>query len=168
MAVHFNGLALIYHILQFFFPHGNQGFLDAVLVAVAVETGFHLVVDNQIHIPQQQLQNLLRGLSCIQHGGDGRDFLQLLLQLVQHLIGHEGHYLDNKAACLTHGVVFFHQNAQSYGGGHLFGSGKIVGDVLGNLAGLQFHLSHIGVFQSHILDDAEYAWAYNSAHIQLA
>ena len=56
------------------------------------------------------------------------------------------HHLYDKSACTAHGIVFVHQDSQSYRGWNLFGCCKIIGQIFRDLPGLQDRLSAIDSF----------------------
>ena len=125
-------------------------------------------VNLQLHLTKDLLQNLLRALPVAQEFRYSRDEIHLFLELRDDFLRTVGHELNNVSAGLTHRIVFVHEDSQRHNRRNLFAQIIVIREVLGNLAGLDVHLTHVRFLETDVLNDDQASLANRSSYVEVS
>ena len=122
---------------------------------------------NKVQIAQHKLQDLSRTKPAFHQRRDRVQSGQLGFEGGDDFLRSVRHELDDKAARVEDAAVRSDHNAERDSAWGLLGNGEIVSKVFTDLAGLQFDLSVVGLFETQVHADRQDAGADCAADIKL-
>ena len=105
---------------------------------------------------QSQLQHIADALALLEHCRHAGHGLDVLLEVLDLLLGCAGQQLHDKAARAADAQILIDEHAQRADSGHLLTDSKIGRDVLGDLTGGQRHLADVRLAHTQVTDDIQY------------
>ena len=112
-------------------------------------------------------QHLRGGHARLEQVRDGVHGREVALELRHDVVVAAGHQLDDEASGASHAHVAVHEHAHPKRGWDLVARGKIVGEVVANLARDELDLARVRIHPRNVVHDGERTCPDGLSHVQV-
>ena len=143
--------------------------LDLFARAVAAIGDRRGLKDLDLERAEHRPEHVLGAESAVEHRGHVSGGVNAGLDQIDGLVRCAGEKLHDVAACGADTLIGLHEHAEGAGGRDLLTLGKILCDVLGDLAGDELHAADIRLLHPKVADDGQHSVRSDGgADVQLA